>query len=79
MNHLFNMEAQPQLIIQGISSIDELIARFREIIKEETTEAYEISKAEACRRLGISYPTLMKRMDRENISELKNTDLDKLK
>ena len=38
MNHLFNMGAQPQLIIQEVSSIDELIARFREIIKEETPQ-----------------------------------------
>ena len=69
-----------QIILQGIT-LDELMDGLRTIVRDEIKakeEVYELTKAEACRRLDISFPTLKKRMKRENIDIIYNTNLSKL-
>lgn len=69
-----------QIILQGIT-IKQLEERFRAIVKEELSsdkQIYQLSKKDACNRLKISFPTLQKRMEREGLTEIYNTDLHKL-
>lgn len=72
---------QNEIILQG-TTLDDLFSKLREIIREEIKnerEVIEYNKAEACRRLGISFPTLQKRLKRENIEVITNINIEKLK
>lgn len=69
-----------EILLNGIS-LDDLVERFRSVVREEIKndkEVYVIKKAEACRRLGISFPTLQRRLKREGMTIIKNTNIDKL-
>lgn len=71
------------IILQGIT-LDEFQAMLKETVRGEITaideqKAHPLTKTEACDKLGISYKTLVKAMDRCNISEVYPSDLDRLR
>ena len=71
------------IILQGMT-IEDLFSEFRRITREEIRKSkednsvYTLSKAEACRRLEITFPTLQRWMKLEGITEIKESDLEKL-
>ena len=69
-----------RIILEGIS-YDDFISGIKNIIREEIQEADKnklvpISKKVACRKLGISFPTLQKIMTKENKDQLYTSDLE---
>lgn len=65
-------------------SLDDLFNGVRNIVREEIEQAEKIrivsiEKKVACRLLGISYPTLKDRMNRENINVLYASDIERIR
>lgn len=69
------MEAQPQLIIQGISSIDELVSLVKKAVREELTRDEE----EAARILGVTRATIYNRMKVAGIECITTKNINLLK
>lgn len=74
---------EPTIILQGIT-----LTQFREIIREELKAEFKqtdeerlriLSKAEACRMLGISFPTLQKWMKDSEKTQLTTADIEYFK
>lgn len=69
-----------QILLEGMT-IELFLEKVREVVREEmkaNEEVYELTKVQACKKLNISFPTLKKRLERENITKIFNTDLHRL-
>ena len=71
------------LITQGIT-LDDLFEKIGKIVRSEITakeneKAHPMTKTEACDKLGITYKTLMKAMERCGIAEVYPADLDRMR
>jgi len=71
------------IILQGIT-LDEFQAMLKETVRGEITaidneKAHPLTKVEACDKLGITYKTLVKAMERTGLSEVYPSDLDRLR
>lgn len=71
------------IILQGIT-LDEFRDMLRqdiraEILENESKKSNPLTKAEACSKLGISYKTLMKAIDKMQLKEIYPSDLIRIK
>lgn len=71
------------IILQGIT-LDEFRNMLRqdiraEIIENESKKSNPLTKTEACSKLGISYKTLMKAVDKLDLKEIYPSDLLRIK
>lgn len=69
---------KPIIILQGIT-VDELLDRIEErFVARESKKVSPLTMVEACRTLGISFPTLQKVKAEMNLTDIYQSDINRI-